>query len=176
MNLFLTGPPRSGKTTVIKRTLDRLEDGGYQAGGIYCPELRLGGERVGFEIVDLMTGESKIMAHVDRADGPQVSKYGVDVAGIDEVCSVAFPRALEGADCLIVDEIAPMECFSEEFVKQVRRALNSDLPLLAAVHYRSTSGFIGEVKDRDDAEMFEVIPENRDSLPDVLTDRILSAL
>lgn len=175
-NFLVTGPPRSGKTTVIQRVQDRLETAGYQAGGIYCPELRVAGERVGFEIVDVMTGDTRILAHVDQTAGPRVGKYRVDVAAVDAICSTAFPRAFDTADFLLIDEIAPMEVHSEIFIREVRRALDADLPLLAAIHARSTTGFIGEVKDRDDTELFHVTKETRDDLPAKLTERLRKAM
>lgn len=175
-NYLLTGSPGSGKTTIIQRVRDSLEARDYRAGGIFCPDLRSDGDRVGFEIVDLATGDARVLAHVDRAEGPQVGTYRVNVAAVDAICSSAFPRAFDRADFLIVDEIAPMEVYSDEFVQQVRRALDSDLPLLAAIHYRSTKGFIGEVKGRDDIELFEVTDDTRDDLTETVTDRLLRSL
>lgn len=175
-NYLLPGSPGSGKTTIIQRVRDRLEARDYRAGGIFCPDLRSDGDRVGFEIVDLATGDARVLAHVDRAEGPQVGTYRVNVAAVDAICSSAFPRAFDRADFLIVDEIAPMEVYSDEFVLQVRRALDSDLPLLAAIHSRSTKGFIGEVKERDDIELFEVTDGTRDDLTETVTDRLLRSL
>jgi nucleoside-triphosphatase len=175
-NLLVTGPPRSDKTTVVRRVEDRLASRGYQAGGIFCPQLRSDGERVGFEIVDLTTGEARTLAHVDREEGPTVGEYRVNVEGIGSICAAAFVRAFDDADVLIVDEIAPMEVYSDEFVRQVRRGLDSDHPLVAAVHHRSREGFIGEVKARDDAEMFEVTDSTRDDLPGQLTERLIGGL
>jgi nucleoside-triphosphatase len=176
VNYLITGPPRSGKTTVIQNVVDRLGAKGYQAGGIYCPEIRSDGDRVGFEIMDVMTGESQVLAHADYDEGPQVGKYRVNVAHVDSVCAAAFQRAFDDADLLIVDEIAPMEVYSDEFRRQVRRGLDDDLPLIAAIHYHATEGFIGEVKDRDDTETFEVTENTRDSLPATLTEGLLADL
>ena len=150
-NYLVTGPPRSGKTTVVQTLVDHLDERGYRAGGIFCPELREDGERVGFEIVDVMTGDSRVLAHVDRSAGPSVGKYRV-----------------------VVDEIAPMEVHSGEFVRGVRRVLDADDPLVAAIHYRSATGFIGEVKDRDDVETFEVREETRERLPERLEEHVLA--
>lgn len=175
-NYLITGPPRSGKTTVIQQVTDRLEATGYRAGGVYCPEIREAGDRVGFEIVDVMTGEARILAHVRYDEGPAVGKYRVNVAGVDAICAAAFPRAFDDADFLVVDEIAPMEVHSDEFTRQVRRAFDADLPLVAAVHYHSTDGFIGALKDRDDGERFEVTEDTRDDLPGILTERLRGGL
>lgn len=175
-NYLITGPPRSGKTTVIQQVTDRLQANGYQVGGIYCPEMRSEGGRVGFEIVDVMTGDSRILAHVDYDDGPRVGKYRVNVANVDALCAAAFQHTFDEADFIVIDEIAPMEVYSDEFVQQVRRALEADLPLIAAIHYRSTDGFIGEVKDRDDTEMFEVTGDTRYDLPESITERLLAVV
>lgn len=166
-------PARSGKTTVLQRVRDRLEAAGHRAGGVSCPEVRAEGERVGFEIVDISTGEASVLAHVDRETGPHVGKYRVDVDAVDAVCSSAFADGFDRADYLLVDEIAPVEVYSDVFVEGVRGVLDAEMPLVAAVHYRSTSGFIGEVKHRDDIEVFEVTDGARNDLPEVITERVL---
>lgn len=106
----------------------------------------------------------------------QVGKYRVNRAYVDSVCAAAFPRAFDEADLLIVDEIAPMEVYSDEFRRQVRRALDGNLPLIAAIHNHATEGFIGEVKSRDDTEMFEGTEDTRDTLPRTLTERLRADL
>lgn len=167
-NYLVTGPPRSGKTTVVERTVALLADAGSEAGGVYCPEIRPDGERVGFEIRDAMTGASRVLAHVDRESGPSVGKYRVDVAAVDEVGAAAIERALAEAAVVVVDEIAPMEVKSDAFCRWVRRAFDWETPVVAAVHERSEAGFVGEVKARDDAELFAVTTETRDELPETL--------
>jgi nucleoside-triphosphatase THEP1 len=69
-----------------------------------------------------------------------------------------------------------MELHSEAFVAQVRRALDVDLPSLAAVRYRSTEGFVGAVEAREDTETFAVTEATRDGLPARLTERLLACL
>ena len=48
-NLFVTGRPGVGKTTLIRNVLDRLC---VDAGGFYTHEIRESGRRVGFAITD----------------------------------------------------------------------------------------------------------------------------
>lgn len=164
-NALVTGPPRSGKSTALERTVSRLRADGDAVGGLSSPELREDGDRVGFELVDVATGERATLAGVDRDEGPRVGTYRVDVAAVDRLAGDAIPRALDEADCVVIDEIAPMQLHSDRFVRETRRALESSVPVLAAVKGDGTDGFLGEVKERSDATRFVVEPETRDALP-----------
>jgi nucleoside-triphosphatase len=175
-NFLVTGRPGCGKTSVIERVMKLLGEKGFQAGGIYCPELRKGGIRVGFKIIDIMDGEERVLAHVNQRDGPQVSKYRVNVTAVDELSERAIGRALSEADFIIIDEIAPMEIHSPGFRRAVRAALDSPKPLLAAVHQRTVSGFIGGVKSRPDTELFEITRDNFSKLPVELAELITASL
>jgi len=171
-NFLVTGRPGSGKTSVIENAIKILQGQGFKPGGLYCPEIREGGVRLGFKIIDLMTGEERILAHVDQRDGPQVSRYRVNVKNVDEMSEAAIGRALREADFVVIDEIAPMEMYSEGFKRAVAAALDSDKPLLAIIHQRTTTGFIGDVKARKDVKIFEVVPDNRTGLPTQLAEEI----
>lgn len=175
-NLLVTGPPRSGKTTAVQRTVDRLADHGYEAGGVVAPERRADGERVGFALRDLLTGAERTMAHVDRETGPTVGSYRVDVAAVDEVAAPAFRRAASEADYVVVDEVASMELYADAFVAGLGLALDDPQPLLAAVQAGRGAGFVGTVKARDDVELVTVTEGNRDDLPVELAGRLLDWL
>lgn len=123
-NYLVTGPPRSGKTTVLERTVTALPGSGLSVGGVVSPERRRDGQRVGFGIRDVATGETVTLASVDRETGPQVGKYRVAVAAVDDLCRRAIPRALDRADAVVIDEIAPMQAHSDGFVAATR----DDLP------------------------------------------------
>jgi nucleoside-triphosphatase len=167
-NFLVTGCPGCGKTTVIERTVDLLGKRGINAGGIYCPEMRESGARVGFKIIDAMTKEEQLLAHVGFREGPEVGKYHVNVAAVDQFSERAIDRALQEADFMIIDEIAPMEIHSQGFKRAVTKALDSKMPVLAAVHQRTIGGFIGEIRARQDIQVFEVTLENRFTLHEKL--------
>lgn len=172
-NALVTGPPRSGKTTAIQGATDRLREDGYAVGGLSSPELHANGdengdgERVGFEIVDVASGDRAVMAHV-AYDGPSVGKYGVNAAAVDRIAGTALPAAIDDADCIVVDEIAPMQLESDRFVAATRRALKSPTPVLAAVKSAGSRGLLGAVKNRTDTDRFVVEPDSRDELPETL--------
>ena len=175
-NFLVTGRPGSGKTRVIQAAVELLRERGLKPGGIYCPEIRERGQRLGFKIIDLSTGEERILAHVNQPSGPRVSKYRVNVASVDELSERAIIRALQEADFVVIDEIAPMELHSEGFRRGVLAALDSPKPLLAVIHQRTRTGFIGEVKRRSDVEIFEVTPGSRVELPRKLAELVLKSL
>ncbi len=77
----------------------------------------------------------------------------------------------EAADIYLVDEIGKMECFSARFCAAVRALLDSGKPLVATVALRG-SGFIAEVKNRTDVELFEATKENRNEMPARIVERL----
>lgn len=173
-NLLITGPPGCGKSTVLSRTAGRLEDADLTVGGLSSPDMTTLGSRVGFRIEDLASDESDVMAHVDHREGPRVGKYRVDIEAVDRISELSLSSARAEADVILIDEIAPMEVFSEVFVEQARACLDAELPVLAAIHRTATDGFIGEVKARRDVELVPVGKDNRDALPAELAERALT--
>lgn len=171
-NHLVTGPPRSGKTTVIRRTVDHLTDRGTDVGGFFSPEVRDDGDRVGFELSDVDTGERKTLAHVDREDGPEVGKYRVAVDAIDDFVQRTLPDARSEADVIVVDEIASMQLHSDGFVDEIQLTLDDDRPLLAAIQADSPFEFVEGIKQRRDVRLYRVTPETRETLPERLARRL----
>lgn len=175
-NHLVTGPPRSGKTTVVQRTIDRLDGDGTTVGGLYSPEIRDDGERVGFELVDVAGDERALLAHVDNGTGPAVGNYRVDVAAVDVLSERALGRARSEADLVVVDEIASMQLHSDVFVEELERVLDSDIPTLAAVQTESPFAFVEKLKERQDTRLYRVTPETREMLPERLATQLQSVV
>jgi nucleoside-triphosphatase len=169
-NVLLTGPPGCGKTTVVRRVIERLR--GQRLAGFYTQEIRQHGQRVGFGAVGL-GGAHAVLAHVDFQGKNRVGRYGVALSAFESLVQVELNRAAEDLDCYVIDEIGKMECLSPTFVEAAERALDSPAPVLATVALKG-SGLIGKVKARRDVEVLTVAPRNRDDLPDVLAERLRS--
>jgi nucleoside-triphosphatase len=86
----------------------------------------------------------------------------VDVAAIDEAVA-ALTKA--SVDLYLVDEIGKMECLSERFVERMRSLLDSKRTVVATVASRG-EGFIAEVKQREDCELWTLTRANRDAMPE----------
>jgi len=174
--LFLTGSPGVGKTTVLMRVVEALKAEGYSVGGMVSREVRSCGARVGFEILDLGSGRRGWLAHVNQKSGPQVGKYRVNLGDLDGIGVEAIVRAFENFDVVAIDEIGPMELFSERFRDAVRRAVESGKLVVGVVHWRARNKLIDDVKAREDAEVYLVTWENRDRLHEVIVEKAVGFL
>lgn len=137
MNIFITGKPRVGKTSLVMEIIKELK---LDAGGIIAPEIR-NKERVGFKIVDLSTGEEKILASIYQKEGPRVGKYRVNLKNLDYMAKKAIERAIKEKEIVVIDEIGKMEFYSKVFREMVTKALNSEKQVLAVLHRNYVEDF-----------------------------------
>jgi len=165
-----------GKTTVLAKAVDALKKEGFSVGGMVSREVREGGARVGFEILDIGNGRRGWLAHVNQHSGPQVGRYRVNIEDLNAVGAKAVADAVEQCDVVAIDEVGPMELFSEKFKEATWKALESGKPVLAVVHWKARDRLIREAKSRDDAETFTVTHENRELLPNVIAYRAVRLL
>jgi nucleoside-triphosphatase len=164
-NIFLTGAPSSGKTTVIKKVIARLN---LRANGFYTEEERVGGIRVGF-LMRTLDGKKAYLAHQDIKSDFHIRRYGVSIENIETLAVPAI--APVGQNVIILDEIGKMECFAEVFKTAAIRALESSNIVVGTITFGGDA-FISGIKSRKDLEIHEVSPENRDALPDLILGKI----
>jgi nucleoside-triphosphatase len=174
--LLLTGNPGVGKTTVLLKAIESLKVKGYSVGGMVSREVRSCGVRVGFEILDLGTGKRGWLAHVNQKIGPQVGRYRVNLGDLNGIGVEAILVAVKKFDVVAIDEIGPMELFSEKFKGAVKRAVESEKLLVGVVHWKAKDRLIEEVKARDDAEVFAVTYENRNKLHETIVAKAVKFL
>jgi len=172
----LTGGPGSGKTIVVTKIVAALKMRGVRVGGMVSREAREREARVGFEIEDIASGKRGWLAHINQAVGPTVGKYRVNLRDLDSVGVQAITSGLSISNIVVIDEIGPMELFSENFKAATSKALKSDKLLIAVVHWKARDRLVLEAKTRDDAEVFVVTTENREELPKLLVERVFEFL
>ena len=161
-NLLLTGAPGCGKTTVLKRVAEHLND--LRLAGFLTLELREQGQRVGFEAVGL-NGRRAILAHVRFRSSVSVGRYGVEPDRLVPVIKEELVRPPGTVDAYLIDEIGKMECHCPQFISSMRRLLSESIPVVATIALRG-GGFIAEVKQLPVVRIVEVTQANRQALPE----------
>jgi nucleoside-triphosphatase len=164
-NWILSGKPGIGKTTIIHALAAYLTQAGYKVGGIVSPELTENGKRTGFNIRDLTTGREETMAHTTAESPMRVGGYRVLAHNIDAVCGEAFPFAFQYAQVILVDEIGPMELFSQGFKHYVKQTFQQPQPVVAVVHTKANQKFIRGLLKTKASSSWNVSHENRDLIP-----------
>lgn len=158
-NIFLTGAPSSGKTTVIKKVIQNLS---LPCNGFYTEEERSSdGKRLGF-MMHTLDGKKGYLAHESISSEFHIRRYGVSIENIE---NIAIPAIIPiDNQVIILDEIGKMECFSQKFMDAAKLALDSPNVVVGTITLGGTD-FIQEIKKRNDIKIIEVTPENRDQLP-----------
>lgn len=161
-NVLLTGSPACGKTTVIRRLIERLGD--LRLAGLYTQEIRERGQRVGFEAVSL-SGRRTLLAHVGSRSRHRVGRYGVEPEHLQPLVRELAGTGAVGA--YLIDEVGKMELLCPAFVEAVARLLDGDVPAVLTVAQKG-QGLIAQVKARADVRLVTVTDQNRDGIPEEL--------
>jgi nucleoside-triphosphatase len=157
--IFITGLPGTGKTTLIRAISGRLRH--LRPAGFYTAEIRVKGRRKGFRLIDF-NGRELILAHVEISSHFRVGAYGVDIESFETYLHES-DLMNPSSPLIIIDEIGKMECLSPMFVTLVESILDSQHNLIATVAMKGT-GLIGEIKQRHESGLIEITHKNRDSL------------
>ncbi|KAI8513291.1 hypothetical protein Bbelb_099300 [Branchiostoma belcheri] len=185
--MYVTRGSGIGKTTLTQKACEVLQKDGVRVQGFYTEEVRTGGRRQGFNIITL-DGQRGPLARVCQQSGDQgrrreyrVGQYLVNLPSFE---GLALPvlrfKPPSGTKCVyIIDEIGKMEMFSQHFIQAVRLVLDSPgstvLATLPVAKGRPLP-VVEEIRRRNDATLFTVTKENRDSLVPEVVAAIKAAL
>ena len=158
-NVFITGPPGIGKTTVIKRLLKDLTP--LIVKGFFKEEIIENNVCKGFRIVTL-DFQDQILAHVFIEGPHRVAGFGINVEGFENLVLPQLKITKE-VDLFVIDEIGPMECVSLKFCEQIKQIMNSSIPLIAALVGSEIPG-IPKLKNRKDVALLQVNQKNKEYL------------
>ena len=168
-NIFLTGAPSSGKTTVIKKIIENLN---HPANGFYTEEERVDGKRVGF-LMKTLDGRKGYLAHQDIKSDFYIRRYGVSIENIENIAVPSITPAEN--NIIILDEIGKMECFSPAFKQATTNALDASNIVIGTITFGGDD-FIREIKKRKNMEISEVTVYNRTLLPGKILRKISNFL
>lgn len=146
-----------GKSTLVQKIVALY---GGTVGGVLARDKRFKDRRTGFELLDLASGATGILAD-EAGSGPQLGKYRVHLEDLDNIGAHAIENALN-SDLIVVDEIGPMELSSRRFIAAVEKAIASDKNVLVVLQEWSQHPIAKKV--RRSFKVITVTAGNRDSL------------
>lgn len=140
MKIAVTGRPGIGKTTLCMRVYESLKDK-MKISGFVTKEVRQGGKRVGFKLLNLSDNSEEWLAKAGVDGDVRVGKYAVFIDLLEDF----LDRLDLECDLLVVDEVGPMELKSRKFVDFMKSAIEFDR-ILVTVHFRSKHWLVEEIK------------------------------
>jgi len=172
---LVTGPPGIGKSTLVSKVVFAVRSKGHGVGGCLTREVRKGRERIGFRLIDLLSGNEADLASVSGL-GPRVGKYRVNITNLSTLGAGSLLRAAEVADFIVIDEVGPMELTSPEFRKGVKACLASGKPMLVVLHESMKDTLMKEITEQPNSELVELTLHNREGVSEQLPAEIASRL
>ena len=168
--VLITGEPGSGKTTAIKKIVEKL---GNRAIGFWTEEVRdpKTKKRTGFRIITT-DGKKKIFASKIFTSKKLVGSYGVNVNYFEEIAIPTLLKAIEEArkdrkKVIVIDEIGKMELFSKKFRDLVREIFYDDrLNVVATIPIRDVHKVVSEIRRLPGVIHIHLDKSNRDFIPE----------
>jgi len=136
--ILISGPPRCGKRTLISKLIVYYtHEKEYIIHGFLTPEVREGGNRIGFNIVDIFSGDISQLARVGNYRTKyQVGKYKVFVENLNNFIEKRLALEAKSLDLILIDEIGKIELFSKKFQNYIKKIFTSNLPIIATIGFR----------------------------------------
>lgn len=158
---LVMGKPRIGKTTVIKSIVHEV--GRERCGGFYTEEIH--GEedtpdkRMGFRLVTL-DGQEGILAHVAFENLLHLGRYGINLDCLEAAGLAAIERARASKQLIVIDELGPIQAYSEPFKKTIVHLFHDAYPLLGTIALEAHP-WLDVIKQQKNIELYELTRSNQ---------------
>ena len=103
--------------------------------------------------------ENKVVAVTFRC-----TSHNVNLKAFNELGAQSISRAEGNRGLIVMDELGFLESKASVFTESVLKALDGDIPILAAVKNRSEVPFLEAVLKHPKAQVFIITSENREDL------------
>ena len=163
--ILLTALPKTGKSTAINKIAKAI--GNDVCHGFITQEVSENNERTGFEI-NTLSGVKATLSSVYYRSDIMVGKYGVNLEAFESVC---LPELDYSNGIIFIDEIGPMQLYSQRFKERLIELLNEDVIVIGTIYYESYP-WIDNFKKMPQIELIEITIENRKDIPEVVLSKL----
>jgi len=176
-NIFITGNPSVGKTTLIKEIISIKPSyfGGFYTEQELSTDKNNNIQRNGF-IIKTTDGNSVIFASKDktRIHNPhplKLNKYYVDTDTLEKIAIPAVDSAINQNKIAVIDEVGSMEILSELFRRKIIEWLSSEAKIIATIRFKAKP-FTDELKNRPDTEVITLTTQNKNFVKNLIIHRL----
>jgi nucleoside-triphosphatase len=168
--IFVTGDPGCGKTTAVRRVVERLAN--LPMTGFFTEDVRDESGRTGFRGVTL-DGKDFSLARLGAGGAFRVGPYGVELQGLEAV-GVPALRPSPDTRLVVLDEVGKMESFSVAFRAAVEELLAGTVAVLGTVAVHGV-GFVKYVRNDPRVTLVRMTRASREAIVGDLLRRLAAA-
>jgi nucleoside-triphosphatase THEP1 len=133
--LLLCGRVGEGKSEALQLLVESVRTDGFRVAGILSPAVRRDGRRVGYDLIDLASGDrtglSRLAGDAGAAGRPSVGNFSFQPEGIRAGQAALLNPA---ADLVMVDEVGPWELRDQGWAGSLYQlTLETDTPMIWVV-------------------------------------------
>ena len=159
--ILITGPPRSGKSTLIVELIEYFSKRQINVFGFLTPEVREGNNRIGFDIVDIKTKQREKLARKGNFNAKyHVGKYCVFIEKFEKFISNFENVTLQQEDLIVIDEIGKMELFSKKFQEFIIKIFGSNISIIATIGLAIKHSIKDHLLNLPDVKIFNLNSQN----------------
>jgi nucleoside-triphosphatase THEP1 len=162
VRLLVVGESGSGKTSWCREYIDGRRKCDSSVGGILSPAIEKQRQRIGFNVIDLLTGREVPFARLSRLKrfkgGEVVGDYTISRRGV-VFGRGAIKRAVESrCDLVVIDEVGPLELGGKGLMPAVELALASPVNVLIVVRSSLRKALEGRFPQYEFAVVADLTP------------------
>lgn len=148
---------------MYKKIIDLL--GKENCIGFYTEEIRDSEtcQRTGF-MIKTLSGKQAVLASTFFDSKLKIGKYGVNIEEFEKICLPTLESALDNDKIIIIDEIGPMQMYSERYKELLLRLEKSEKIIVGTI-FSDKYDFIDDYKKLMNVDTIELTFENRDVMP-----------
>lgn len=158
--VLLSGEPRIGKTTILKKIIQMI--GECNCIGFYTEEVKNDFDRIGFDCVSL-DGKRQRIADVDMPSDVRIGRYGINIKAFEDFALQTISNFSNRNKIIIIDEIGPIQLLSKKFKQQICNILSSTNCVIGTIFYEKHPD-IDEIKKLPGIEIYSINNENRNTI------------
>ena len=134
-----------GKTTQIHKLVETLKSRNIAVHGVYSPRVMDNGHTLGYDIVDIATGDRATFLRLESNNGwERFGKFCICPQGLELGVKTLAHAAQSDADVIVVDEVGRMELENLGWCEIMGKLVNNSTPLVMAIRDIFVDDIIGK--------------------------------